>query len=557
MRNGNDVRWSVLILLVAAVAAGAATGAARAQDFVYVVRAGDTLIGIGAKWLTDPRKWQELVKPNRISNRDYILPGRPLRIPLALMLSEADQATVIQVHGSAQSDGGRVLAVGDRVGAGAELRTGADGYVTLELADGSRLLLPAQSALRVLELTRYSNTEMRVSRLRLNAGRIEAIVRKLSTGGGSAGRFEVDTPTAAIGVRGTDFRAGVGASAATLRAEVLDGIVGLKSTLPQSAAEVAVEAGFGAVADDTGKVSAPVPLLGAPDVSKLPRLQERPLVRFRLEPTARAAAYRAQIARHAQQSELLSEQVISGNEIRIADLADGDYVMRLRAIDALGLEGREARHEFRLKARPEPPLTTTPGNRAKVRAAGVDFSWTAAGEADRYRFQLGRDERFESIVNEVRAVKGTAYALANLAPGEYFWRVASIRADGDQGPFGDVQRFALFPPPANPEPPSVVGDQLVFNWAGEPGQTFEFQVARDPRFADLVSNLKLLVPTVSVSRPGPGRYFLRLRAIDADGFVGPYTVTQSFEVPRPNCLTSALTGECVTGGTAGQLWLLQ
>jgi hypothetical protein len=546
------MRLSITGLLAAVLLMGAASGAARAQDFVYVVRPGDTLIGIGARWLTDSRKWVQLVKPNKISDPDYIRPHQSLRIPLQLMRSETERATVVHVQGKAEIDGGRTLARGDSIGAGADLTTGADGYVTLELADGSRLTLPAQSRLRVLELTRYSNTELRVSRVSVVTGRIEALVKKL---GSSGDRFEVDTPTAAIGVRGTDFRAGVGASAAAVRAEVLDGAVGLRSTLRQSDAEVPVAAGYGAVADAGGKVSAPVPLLGAPNVAQLPRLQERLLVRFQLEPVAGVAAYRAQAVRAAQPDEVMNEQVAAGNEIRMANLADGDYVLQLRAIDALGLEGRESQHAFRLKARPEPPFTAAPPNRGKLRATGVEFSWATVVGAARYRFQLAQDERFATLVDEVRATQNVAYSMASLAPGEYHWRVASIRADGDQGPFGDVQRFQLLPPPRNPDPPREEGNQLVFSWGAEPGQTFEFQLARDPAFGDVVANLKLREARVPLDRPGAGRYYMRVRAIDADGYVGPYTATQSFELP--NCLTSAATGQCVGAGSPGQLWLLR
>jgi hypothetical protein len=544
------MRAAVTGFIFAVLASGAASGAERAQDFVYVVRPGDTLIGIGARWLADPRKWVQLVKPNAISNPDYILPQRALRIPLQLMRSEPERATVVHVQGKAGIDGGRTLARGDKIGAGADLSTGADGYVTLELADGSRLTLPAQSRLRVLELTRYSNTDLRVSRVSVVTGRIEALVKKLGTSGG---RFEVDTPTAAIGVRGTDFRAGVGESAA-VRAEVLDGAVALHSTLRQADAEVPVAAGYGAVADASGKVSTPVPLPGAPNVAQLPRLQERPLVRFQLEPVAGAAAYRAQAVRAVQPDEVVNEQVAAGNEIRIAGLADGDYVLRLRAIDALGLEGREAQHAFKLKARPEPPFTAAPPNRGKLRATGVEFNWATVAEVTHYRFQLARDERFATLVDEARAISGAAYGVASLATGEYHWRVASIRADGDQGPFGDAQRFLLLPPPRNPDPPREEGNQLVFTWGSEPGQAFEFQLARDPAFGDVVVNLKLREAQVPLDRPRPGRYYMRVRAIDADGYVGPYTATQSFELP--NCLTSAATGQCVGAGSAGVLWLV-
>ena len=59
-----------------------------------------------------------------------------------------------------------------------------------------------------------------------------------------------------------------------------------------------------------------------------------------------------------------------------------------------------------------------------------------------------------------------------LAPGRYAWRVASVRGDGDQGPFGDPLPFTLRPLPAAPvlQEPQVSDNALVLRWpAGEPG----------------------------------------------------------------------------------------
>jgi hypothetical protein len=116
-------------------------------------------------------------------------------------------------------------------------------------------------------------------------------------------------------------------------------------------------------------------------------------------------------------------------------------------------------------------------------------------------------------------------------PGDYVWRAASVRADGDRGPWGDPQRFKLLPAPADPDPPRIDDKQLTFTWPAEPGQTFEFELARDERFEHGVTTRKLDVPTAVLERPEPGTYFMRVRATDPDGFVGPYTATQRFEVP--------------------------
>lgn len=532
---------------------------AHAQDIVYVIRPGDTLIGIAAQWLADPFEWRQLAKPNRIANPNRIFPGREVRIPLAILKSETESATVIDIRGVAES-ANRGFAEGDSVGAGAEVRTGADGYMSLQLADGSRLTIPARSALRVEQLKRYSNTELRESRLRIIAGRIEAVVQKLR---GAGARFEVNSPSAVISVRGTNFRSGVGESGKGLRVEVLEGEVAIGSASVGAQSGVLVNAGFGAVADDSGKISAPVALLSAPDLTRLPNLQERTLVRFRLVPMGGALAYRAQLARDGAFRDILREDVFVEAELRFADLPDGDYFLRLRGIDSLGLEGHDAQHAFRLKARPEPPFAIAPVNKSKLRATGAEFSWAAASEAASYHFQLARDERFAQLVHEVRTPGAITSAVRDLAPGEYFWRVASIRTDGDHGPFGDAQRLNLLPPPANPDPPSVEGNNLVFGWSSEPGQTFEFQVARDAKFADTLVNLKLTEPKLSIDRPPPGKYYFRLRAIDPDGFAGPYTATQSLELPAtqslelPNCLMSSLTGQCVSSSTPTQIWMVQ
>jgi hypothetical protein len=113
--------------------------------------------------------------------------------------------------------------------------------------------------------------------------------------------------------------------------------------------------------------------------------------------------------------------------------------------------------------------------------------------------------------------------------------VASIAADGDLGPFGDTQTFTLRPIPQAPvaEPPEIADDGLVLRWrAGEPGQRYELQIARDDAFTDLVQELVTEEPVARLGRPEAGRYHLRMRSIDADRFVGPWGEPQLVEVPR-------------------------
>ena len=74
-----------------------------------------------------------------------------------------------------------------------------------------------------------------------------------------------------------------------------------------------------------------------------------------------------------------------------AELPDGDYVLRVRAIDAQGLEGRDADLRFRLKARPEPPLPSAPAPRAVTVGGRVEFAWAANPQAATYELQLAAE----------------------------------------------------------------------------------------------------------------------------------------------------------------------
>jgi hypothetical protein len=500
-----------------------APGAGADDDLVYIARKGDTLIGLGKRLLIDPRTWPQIQRLNRIEEPRRIPIGTPIRIPVALARAVPGEARVVEVVGDARS-GAAALAPGAVLGPGAEVATGKDGYVTIEFVDGSRLVLQAQSRLRVREVARYPELGAHRSTIEMGDGRVESLAAPQKGGG----RFEIRTPLATTAVRGTSFRVATDEAAKRTTSEVLTGGVAVAG----EGAPVAVGAGFGTLVDASRRPIPPVKLLPAPDLGRLPALQERVVFRFNVEPVAGASRYRAQIARDREFQLVMAEGAFDTPALRFGDVPDGNYWLRVRALDERALEGVDAFHAFRLKARPEPPFPSAPRDGGKASGEAIELRWTAAAEAATYRVQLARDPGFKDLVADQDAVTTTETRVSGLAPGEYFWRAASVRADRDQGPFGDAQRFTQKPLPPTPEPPGLDEKSLNFTWVAEPGQTFRLQVARDDRFADLVADLALDEPRVSLPRPEPGAYFMRVQATDPDGYVGPYTSTQRFEVPH-------------------------
>jgi hypothetical protein len=519
-------RCLLLGAMLAFAACASAAGIGSRDEVLYTVQSGDTLIGIAQAQFVEPARWRDLKALNRIGNERRLRPGSTLRIPADWIRQSPAQAVVVAADGEVTLDG-RTPRPGEIVTQGARIQTGERGSLSLRFGDGAAMLVQPRTAVQVETLRTLALSGAERTRLRLDQGRVENAVTPQRKPGA---QFEVQTPAAVAGVRGTRYRVAEADGAALT--EVLQGTVNVAGAAAGSA-PVDVGSGFGVRVSAQGQAEAPVALLPAPSLASLPVLQERPLVRFRIPALAGAQRYRAQVSNDASFQSVLRETV-GVQDVRFADLPDGDYVLRVRGIDASGLEGRDATHPFRLKARPEPPFPSAPAIGGKIRGQQVEFRWTAAAEADHYVIQIASDPEFAAVVVEDASLRELAYRPDHeFSPGKYRWRIASVRQDGDRGPWSDAVEFAVFPPPAVPEPPALDADKLVLRWPAESGQRFLFQMAHDAQFTRLHSEQRLEQPTVTLPRPEAGSYFIRVQATDPDGFVGPFTATQRIDVPEP------------------------
>ena len=408
---------------------------------------------------------------------------------------------------------------------GDTLHTGPDSNVTLEFGDGSRLLLQADSQLSVDTLRAYGPSNLVDTLLRLEQGRVESQVTPRPASGP---RYEIWTPAAASAVRGTRYRLGMDPATATARAEVLEGAVAFQGRQKNRT----VPKGFGAFAETGKPPLPPVPLLAPPNVAGLPPVVTRVPIQLGFSASKGAVAYRAQIAPTDRFETLLFDGVSPSPSVRGPDLPDGDYVLRVRAVDARGLEGRDAYHPFRLHARPEPPFLIQPAHQGAVLEQSLIFEWSEPQNAAAYHFQLAEDERFAAPLLDVADYpKSRLTPDRPLEPRHYYWRVAVRDSAGREGPFGDPQSFRLQPTPQL-QPPEVTADSMTFRWsAGLPGQRYQFQLAKDVNFEDIVVSSEVSEPQLTIPRPESGFHYLRMRSVEADGYVGPYGPVQRIDVP--------------------------
>lgn len=558
MRNLRRLRFGGLAAaIVAALALGWVPGAVAQGtapprsasvpegDEEYLVRAGETLNGISARLLHEGetrRVQRALAQHNRLADADQLQPGQVLRLPRAWLKSRPSSLEVTTVQGDVRS-GGQPLAAGARLAAGADLRSGADGYVTLKLADGSTLqLLPATEA-RIERAQGSPASGTTDTALQLERGRAEAKIQRPAK---AASRFEIRTPVATTAVRGTDFRVAVGEARDRSTSEVLEGEVGVRDAVGRTG--VGVPAGFGTRVLAGEAPLAPRALLPAPSLWTGVRLVARTPATIEFSPQGGARSYRILLAANPELTAVLAEQVVGAPVARLGAVADGDYFLRVRAIDDIGLEGRDAVARLRVRSQAEAPRPSSPPDRSRIYGDSAEFAWLADPAAAGYVLQIARDPAFAALAHEWKELREPRQATGGLSPGRYYWRVASRQVDGRLSAYSALRELVVRPAPFQVHRPRIDHDTLAVTWPGPPGQRYELQMAADADFARVVAEQGTSEPAALLARPQQGTYYLRVRATDPDGTVGPYGAATRVEVPapapKPACLVEGLAGVC-------------
>lgn len=416
-------------LLAAVVAAQPAhakpPARAAGKTVVYTTRAGDTLYDVAERYLQGPDDWQVLAQMNGVPAPKRLQPGLALKLPVARLRKERLSARVVAVQGPAERGSGGTyapLAVDATLSEGDRVRTGANGFVTLELADGTHMSLPPDSQLDLKTLRRTVLTGTLDREFELTRGTVDSEVTHLKK---RDDRFQIRSPSVVAGVRGTRFRVNYDAAGkATTRVEVLDGAVGVaRGQRPADA--TLVPANYGSVATSSGAVGAPVQLLPAPALAAPAKVQDEADVAFDVVPLALARGYHVQLAHDAGLLDLFSETRTDAPRAVFRGVPNGMYFVRIAALDENGLEGRPRTYAFERRLMGL-DATAAPG------PGGYEFRWSpnGAGANARYRFVLSRSKDLSAPVVDQVGLKARQIVVANLPPGEYFWAVTVEEFDG-------------------------------------------------------------------------------------------------------------------------------
>ncbi len=412
-------------LLLAAMAMPPQLAQAQSDSGVvtYRMKAGDTLIGIDNRFMSGANAVVTIARLNRISNPRRIPIGTVLRLPRRL-LAWRNAGLVVRSFSGPVNINGAAPQIGAQLSEGAVIRTGANGFISFQSADGATIALPSNSHARLDRARIYRLRNLRDVEFRILGGRgtINAPTLRQEE------RFRTSTPVAVTAVRGTEYRVGFDAASSRSVTEVVEGTVSVEGTVLTESDPQLTNEGFGVAATSAG-VAEPEALLPPAEIASPGAIQTGETVAFTIALPTGAQATRTQIARDAGFLEVIAEQIGSSDVSEFVDIEDGRYFIRARGISDNGIEGLSETFSFRRKR-----LGAEAVVEASPLADGFRFAWLPQGEGiTHFAFQLWREGAADVPLYDEIALPGSATVITGLEPGTYIWRVAAIQSDAEEG----------------------------------------------------------------------------------------------------------------------------
>ena len=395
-----------------ALAQATASGSADQANVVYRINPGDTFNNIWSRFVQPDADRQLVLQLNQITNVNRISVGAELLLPRHLLQFTPSVANVVSLT-CAQPImvGPSALAVGTDVTEGDVLRVPADCHVTLAVEDGSVIRLPSSATLKFTALRKNALESEPEVRLDLVRGRVEISVKKNRS---RSTPFEVTTPKAVMGVRGTEFRVGYSPEDETAQVEVLTGTVSAQGG--QDAKGQNVEKGYGLPIDARGRAQDLEQLLPPPQFESTRRIMPPTPGRWlNLAPMVEAKTYVASSASTANLGGTRYTQTLKDPRVPVGYLDDNALFYEFMAIAQSGLYGQPIRYGF---CQP-----TSASERCNVifdvpLADGVPMTI----DLDRVQTQTAT-----SVIkgHTIKARLGR-FSVQNLPPGRYQWTLRHL-----------------------------------------------------------------------------------------------------------------------------------
>lgn len=397
-----------------------------AKEWSYSVKPGDSLWSICAAYAYYKDCWVDLGEYNNLKQGQVLAVGQLIQMPLEWLEVPIVAANVIYFSGDVAAvdanDNKKTLGLNTQIDVGDRLSVG-DGQLSLKFADGSTMILGAQSEIVIDAVSAIKQTRQSTIEVSLPKG--GATVKVLKTE--PRNRFRIATPSGVAAVRGTEFRVRNSADQTLARSEVLEGLVGFEA----QAKEVAVSQGFGVLAEQGSAPSDPVALLPAP--KWIAHCDVAGMVEWHA--LDKADLYLLDVYRSAGSGEELVKQYeVSNNYKQFTDIEEGCYNLALKGVEN-GFYGYESRMPYCFEY--QAPVPEIKSIVLGKKSLSVEMLSLVEGNTVELEFSDSADF---STVRDTKIIDQQASKYRVQNPEQYrYVRARSVSPNGKKSEFGAGQ----------------------------------------------------------------------------------------------------------------------
>jgi len=184
------------------------------------------------------------------------------------------------------------------------------------------------------------------------------------------------------------------------------------------------------------------------------------------------------------------------------------------------------------------PINHSPDSEEKVTSSIITFNWTNIPSATYYKIQLALDKYFTDVVVTAK-VPISEFKFENSLEynTKYFWRIKPM--------FGTVwsiwsptyKFYSMDPLTApvlvNPPDAALLDPHITLSWnVAINAVQYKLQVARDAAFTDRVFNGKVNDEFKDFTDLATGKYYWRVKSIEAGGLKSGWSAVRSFTVVK-------------------------
>jgi len=414
---------------------------AENEDWVYTVRPGDTLWSISENYLLGTNYWPKLKQYNNVADTLKLKPGERIFVPVAWLKIPPQPVEVQFVSGQVHyflpnQKQAKIVTAGKKLSLGTTIKIFSESSLSLSFADGSTMLISQNSELRLDKLTIHEGKGMVDTSVSLPRGRVETNVIPFKN---EKSRFEIHTPAAVASVRGTQFRVSMNEKTATMHGEVIKGEISVEN----AGVTQIVPSGFGVVSVKGKPPVKPVVLLEAPQFTNFAKKYFTNPVLFDWHKVKNAIKYRIQVASTSKFKTLHLDIQNKETKTSWQWINPGKYIIRIRGISDMELEGKNSDHEFVVLNALPTPKSIFPKNKSRLEKALVNFQWLGDADVNEYLLQVSLTEDFSSTIIEVYGHQMHYSHAERLSSGKYYWRVANVYENNIVGEFGEITEFEI------------------------------------------------------------------------------------------------------------------